>query len=170
MKIFSDEEFEEIKPIKDSPDKAIVITPECNGGRIPNKDQRDDIVKEIIADDVKELGKREAALIHGVSASSALDYSNGKGIKDPDVKTRILDKKHGIENIAITKLMETLDLLSPESVEKETDKVKIIAGLAAVIEKVGGGARNQNTNVVHLELHMPRMKEEKDYETIIVSQ
>ena len=165
-----DDEPEEIKPVKDSEDKGIVITPERNGGRLTKDKEREDIVKAIIAEDTIELGKESAAVLHGVSPASASRYSRGEGIKDPDVKAGIIAQRHGIENVAIAKLMDTLDLLDPHSIEKETDKVKIATGLATVIEKItGGDKRGGNTQVVHLELHAPKQKSESDYETINVS-
>lgn len=170
MKIFSDEELEEIPPLKESDDKGLVKTPERKGGRPSDKETRDDIIKAIIAEDVKELGKDSAAIIHGVSPSSALRYSHGEGIKDPDIRAGVIAQRHGIENIAVAKLMDTLEMLDPGSIEKEVDKIKVMTGLATVIEKITGGqSKGSNVNVVQLELHMPNQKKESDYETITVS-
>lgn len=167
MKIFMEDEPEEIKPLKESNDKGTVISPKKKESKEENG--RDDIIKGIIAEDTIELGKREAAMIHGVSASSALNYSHGIAIKDPDIKAQVVSLKHGIESIAVAKLMDTLNLLSPEAIDKEVDKVRVIEGLAKVVERITGNAVNKNTNVVHLELHMPSQKKESDYEVINVT-
>ena len=167
MKIFLDsDEIEEIKPVSDSEDNGLVITKENKGGAPTEEEKRTDIVKELIANDTIELGPRESALIHGVSESSAKNYAKGNHISDPEVKTRILDSKHEIENLAITKLMQTLNLLNPEWIDKERDKVAVMTGLSKVIESINGGDKNKTENKMVLHLHMPQMKKEADYEVI----
>ena len=155
----------EIKPFSESEDKGIVKTPDRGGVVI----EREDHAKKSIALDTLFLGAKASAEIHGVSESSAYVYARGDRIKDPDMKTEVLSTRHGIESLALTKLMETLDLINPHAIEKETDKVKVVAGLGSVIDKITGGNKSEGTRVLHLELHMPVQKSEDKYETIEVT-
>lgn len=173
MNIFlSDDELEEIKPLKKSEDNGLVIIPgkpngENKQGRIPAEEERSDIIKELIANDAIELGARESAMIHGVSPATANRYSNGNSISDPEVKTRVIAAKHDIENLAVAKLMETLNLLEPSMIDKEKDKVTVINGLSQVIERINGKDNGpKNAVVVHLEMHAPPQRKESDYEVI----
>ena len=171
MKVYRGTELPKIiKPLEnESSDKGtVIIQGENKGvGRPSNEEKRTDEVKELIAEDVMELGAREAALIHGVSERSAANYANGKQMGS-ESSARVLTKRHEIENVAITKLMQTLELLDPDNVEKERDRVTIMTGLSKVLDTITEKKQGEGTKVLHLHLYDPGRKKESDYKVIDV--
>ena len=166
MEIFDNpSDLKEIKIsdiLKESRDRGLVIVP---GSKEPGA-QRSELEKEAVALDAIELGVREAARIHGVSKSSVSEYANGKDV-DGDTKSKILDAKHGIQDVAITKLMETLDMFDPRELTKPKDMVDVAGKLSQVVERMNPGARSSDAGV-HLHFYSPRQKEVKDYKIIDV--
>lgn len=165
MKIFLDDnEIEEIKPISESTDLAIIITPEVGKRGEGNSD----FFKEIIALDTLVIGPTEASKIHGVPVSSASRYSNGKDIANEDIKSNIIAQKYKIEDTAVAKLMETLDMINPNgNLKIEQKRVSMANQLSQIVERVSGDSKNNSDKMV-LHLHMPSQKHEKDYTVIDV--
>lgn len=164
MNIFLDEtELEEIKPIAPTEDKGLVINPEVGKRGEGNSD----LVKEVVALDSILLGPSEAARINGVPQSSASKYADGKDIEDAETRTRIIATKNGIEDLAVTKLMETLNMLDPSDMEKPRDKIALMTGLSNLVEKVSS-AKNEKEGAkqVHLHLYAPNQKQESHYKVI----
>lgn len=166
MKLFiDDEEIKEvtIEDVIKSEDNGRVILPTVGERR----EGKDELIKEIVANDALTLGPSIAAKIHGVPQSSASKYLNGQDVAD-DTKTRILDTKHRIGNIATTKLMESLNLFDPTCIEKETDRIKAAVGLASIVEKMNGNSKNEGTKI---ELHMyaPKQRPIKEFDVIEVN-
>ncbi len=165
MNIFLEEdETTEIKPIDESQDKAVVINPEVG----KRGEGVSDLAKEIIALDTLIIGSQEASKVHGVPQSSASKYSNGKDIADPNTRAAVLNTKYEIGNVAITKLMETLDLINPQMVDKPRDQIALVTGLSNLVEKITGGDKDKDRPEVHLHLYAPNQKQVKDYEVIDV--
>lgn len=161
MNIFlNDSELEEIKPVGESNDKGLVISPNNTRNEIP------DIVKEITAIDAINNGTREAARISGIPKSNVSAYANGRNISDPDIKARITATKYDIQDTAVAKLMETLNLINPHAVEKERDKITILNGLSNLVEKITENNQREGPQQVHLHLYAPNQKKESDYEVI----
>ena len=162
MNIFLDDsELTEIKPISESDDKGLVITPKTG----EKKQEISDLRKEITAIETIESTARRAAELHGVGKSSASLYAKGEGLSG-DARARVLGIRNDIQDLAITKLMDTLNLLNPEGVDKERDKVAIITGLSQVIEKLNPAKNENDKPVVHLHMYSPVQKVEKDYDII----
>ena len=168
MNIFlEDHELEEIKPIEDGDDRGLVISP-MTGSKGEVRQEISEINKEIIAIDSIETTARKAAALHGVGKTNANRYANGKDV-EPETRGRILSVKHNIQDVAIAKLMDTLNLIDPENVEKERDRIAIATGLSSVIEKMSDRAANGSDKpAVHLHLYSPNQKVEKDYDVIDV--
>ena len=159
-----------IKPLDDegSDNGRVIVNGENEGKHRPDvSEKRSDEIKEIIANDVITLGAREAALVHGVGLKSARAYGNGEQMSE-ESKVKVLDKKHEIENLALTKLMATLSLLDPENVEKERDRVAILTGLSTVIDKITDKKLPEGSKVLHLHLYDPGRNAETDYKVIDV--
>lgn len=163
MNIFlEDSELEEIKPLSPTEDKGVVITPTVG----ERGESKTDIQKEITAFDAMIIGPSEAAKINGVAQSSASKYSTGKDIADPDTRIRVLGMRNDIQDLAITKLMDTLNLLDPSDMEKPRDKIALLSGLSSLVEKISPKKEDENVKQVHLHLYAPKQRTEKDYEVI----
>ena len=165
MKIFlEDDELEEIKPISDSDDRGKVILPTIGkrGENLPTD------IKEIIAIDTIEKGPTEAAAIHGVPISSASKYSNGLDIANPDARARVLGMRHQIHDLAIVKLMDTLNLIKPAAVVKPRDQITLMTGLTKVVDSMIDVKKEEKPQV-HLHMWCPEQKTENDYPIIDVS-
>jgi hypothetical protein len=163
MKIYKEsdnDKVEIIKPYEESNDKGLVKSP--NNPNVATKIP--DEVKEIIAIDALDLGVREAAKIHGIGKTTAANIANNSVAKAEVVATR-----YDIQNLATAKLMQTLGLLNPHDVEKETDRVAIMTGLSKVISVIDKDTKDKKEGrSVHLHLYAPNQRKEDSYETIEV--
>lgn len=162
--ILEESELEELK-IEDllkSNDGGKVITPEVG----KRGEGESDIVKEITAIDTINFGSNVAARINGVSVPSASKYGDGKDVGNEELKTKILSTKYNIQDTAVTKLMETLDLFDPTEMSKQTDIINAAQKLSSIVEKVAGGETKERA--VHLHLYAPNQKKLKDYDIIDV--
>jgi hypothetical protein len=155
-------ELKEIKPVGPSEDEAIVITPEVG----KRGEEVSDIQKEIVALDAIISGPAEAARINGVSQPSASKYKDTKDISNPDVRARINATKHQIEDKAVAKLMETLNLINPHAIDKPRDQIALVSGLSTLVEKISNKEHREGLQSVHLHLYAPNQKKEQDYEVI----
>jgi hypothetical protein len=160
--ILDDEVIEEISPISESADKAVVITPTVG----KREEAVSDIQKEITALDSQIIGPTRAAEINGVPASSASKYGDGKDISNPDVRARVIAAKYDIQDVAVAKLMETLNIIDPDSLTKTKDKVMVLNSLTNVVTKMGDNNKESGPSAVHLHLYAPNQKKETDYITI----
>ena len=166
--LMEDSEVKEIKieDILQSNDFGkVIIKNEFNIGRGPEIDL---IRKEIIANDALELGPTRAAEYNGVSKQRASEYANGQDLdKDPDLKNRILDKKHNIGDLAMTKLMESLSLFNPTNLTKPSDMIKSAGILAGIVEKIHG-RDDKSGGKIELHLYSPKQKNIASYDVIDV--
>ena len=164
MNIFLTEEEEiEIPAINPSEDLGRVITPGLNQ---PERSYRSDLEKEIIGIDTIDNGSRLTAPIHGVNPKQAREYAVGQDMNE-DSRSKVLAHKHEIQDLAITKLMDTLNLLDPSNMEKTRDQIAFMNGLSTLVDKVTD-KKTDGTKVVHLHLYGPKQKVETDYEVIDV--
>lgn len=160
--ITKEKEIEEvlIEDLIKSNDRGIII-PDNKGKRNEGKDE---LTKELIAMDAIDLGPSRAAEIHNIPQSSASKYADGKDVSE-ETRTKILDKKHQIGNLAVSKLMESLNLFEPSEIEKPLDHIRAARDLATISEKLAGNSKSGNL-VIHF--HPPNQKTEDQYEVIEV--
>jgi hypothetical protein len=164
MNIFmEDDDLKEIPAVPPSEDLGRVIVP-TQGKR---EEEISILQKEIAALDAQLIGPTEAARIHDVSIPSASKWSNGKDMgKEDEVRSRILSRKFDIQDTAVTKLMETLDILDPSDLVKTREKVMVINSLGNLVDKMT--ARNEvPAAAVHLHMYMPNQKAITDYGKVI---
>lgn len=162
MNIFlNDDELEEVKPVSPSEDRGIVI-PDNQGKRGENNS---DLTKEIAAIDAMIIGPTKSAEINGIDVPSASRYSNGQNMS-ADSRALVLSKKYQIEDTAVTKLMETLNILNPNDLVKTRDKIAVINGLSNLVDRIADKSDNKGPQQVHLHLYAPNQKKESDYEVI----
>ena len=161
--ILEDNEVEELL-IEDSirtNDLGLVIKP-----KIRDSPNLPELQREIIGRDALEVGPVEAARIHGISKSSASEYANGRDLGNEEAKTRILDARHEIRDLATTKLLEALGAIDIGDIEKVTDKVRAAGHLSQIVERMEG--KNEKGQSVHLHLYSPNQKKVSQYEVIDV--
>ena len=168
MNLFiEDEEIKEVK-IEDilgkSKDNGIVIRNkqgESRGKETP------DIQKEIIAHDAIESGNvTKLAKEIGLTQPGVEGYTNGMNLPE-EARNRVLAHKHDIADLAISKLMDSLNLFDPNALDKQIDIVKSASMLANVVDKVTskeGGKGNQ----VILNLYAPKQRQLDSYSVIEV--
>jgi len=163
MNIFLEEiEIEEIHPVEISEDRGLVIQPHKPLGEVIRTPE---LVKELAAIDGIETSARESANLHGIGKTAVNRYSNGNGFDDEDARARVLSVKNQIADVAVTKLMDTLNLLKPEDMGKPRDKIALLQSLGTLVERVTGKAGEEG-KVLHLHLHSVDQKKEKDYDVI----
>ena len=167
MKILLDDnELDEIKieDIVKSADNGVVKFVAGRG----EKKNVDDLQKEITAHDAIESGQENAGKINGVSQEAASRYERGQHLSE-DARSRVLNHKHQIADIAITKLMDSLNLFDPSQIEKQRDLVDAASKMAGIVDKIQGQNGKNTGNQVVLNLYGPRQKELRDYEVVEVN-
>lgn len=170
MRVFIEsdgEEKEEIPPIDsgkvNEKDKATVKKPN-NPSETPRIPQT---VKELVALDAFSIGPKRTAEVHGITVAAAktIAYGTEEGRNAQAVANM---EKYGIADLATAKLMQTLHLLDPDNITKETDKIHVIAGLSKVLDNMNDKS-SDGQKTVHLHLYAPNQKEERDYPIIEVA-
>ena len=164
--ILDDEEIKEVTLddfINPNDHSKITIVGELQGVRGEGKD---DITKEIIANDALMLGVTKAAEIHGIGQSSASKYKDGKDIVNEDTRARVLAKRHDIADTATAKLMEALNLFDPTGIEKQTDLIKSASMLSNIVERVSSIGKTGDG--IHLHLYAPKQNSINKYDVIDV--
>jgi hypothetical protein len=166
MEIFTTGKLKEVKIsdiIKESNDRGKVIV-----DRVGDRGEgKTDLEKKAVALDSIELGPSVAAMIHGVPQSSASKYTDGKDIADPDTRAEVLNVKHNVQDQALTKLMDTLNLFDPKDLEKPKDIVNAASQLSNIVQKLTGDSKSGETNV-SIHFYSPRQKKITDYPVIDV--
>ena len=160
--LIEDDEIIEKPILVESNDRGLVIR-DRTGERGEGKDE---LTKEIIANDALIFGPSSAAKIHGVPASSASKYKDGLDLKE-DTRSRVLDRKSGIADSAVNKLLESLELFNPSDIEKPLDQVRAAQSLATIVEKMTPNSK-QGENEIHLHLYAPKQRPLKEYAVIDV--
>jgi len=164
--ILDDEEIKEVTLddfINKTDKTKITIVGENHGKRGESKDE---IIKEIIANDAIVLGSSKAAELHGISQPSASKYSNGLDVSE-ETRERVLAKKYDIADAATAKLMNALNLFEPSDIEKPLDKIRAASMLANIVEKVSSNSKHGEGGI-HLHLYAPKQNDLKKYEVIDV--
>lgn len=162
--IIQDDEVEEKPILIDDTDRGIVIRPTIG----ERGNEIDSLTKEIIANDAIEVGITKAAEIHGVSTYSASRYKDGEDIgKDEDVRSRVLAKRHGIADLAVSKLMESLNLFNPSNIEKPRELISAARDLAAISKDMAGDSKSGDREI-HLHLYSPKQRPLNEYTIIDV--
>jgi hypothetical protein len=166
MDIFTTGKLKEVKIadiIKKSDDKGKVIVDSVGD----HGDAKTDSEKKAVALDALEYGPTVAAMIHGVPQSSASKYKDGKDIADPEARAEVLNVKHNVQDQALTKLMDTLNLFDPKDLERPKDIVNAASQLSNIVSKLTGENKNGGTNV-SIHFYSPRQKKIGDYTVIDV--
>lgn len=159
--IIEDDDVEIVEPIRETPDAGLIHLPTNTGNEVPRYTEEQ---KEKIANDVLNgMSGKEAAAIYGVSQPLANSYARGEGMSS-DVRTRVLSKKYDIQDHAVTKLMDTLNLLNPSQLRTK-DQIQLMNGLAGVIDKMSEKGPVMPSKV-ELHLYAPNQKKESEYEVI----
>lgn len=136
------------------------------GENVGKRDEgKDDIVKEIIANDALMLGPSRAAELHGIPQSSASKYSNGQDIADEDTRSRVLGRKYDIAELATAKLMNALELFDPNAIEKPRDLINAASALSNIVDKVSG--QGKGGNKIELHLYAPKQNDIRKYGDVI---
>lgn len=159
--ILEDDDIEIIEPIRKTIDEGIVHLPTNTGNEVPRYTEEQ---KEKIANDVLNgMTGLEASKVYGVSQPLANSYARGESLTG-DVRTRVLSKRYDIQDVAVTKLMDTLGLLDPAKLRVK-DQIQLMNGLAGVVDKMSEKGPIMPSKV-ELHLYAPNQKKESEYEVI----
>lgn len=145
-----------------SEDRLLVKIKERPGNSLG--ENHNPLVKEEAAHLAIELGSTiKAAEIMGITQPGIIGYVNGRHI-DEESKIRILDHKHQIQDLAVSKLMDTLNLFNPNELEKQSDIVRAASQLSSVVDKISG--KSQEKSNVQIVVYCPEPKKIESYQTI----
>lgn len=169
MNIFIEEE--EIKEIRIED----ILKPSNDRGVVHQKHQgesrgleRSDLEKEIIAHDVIETSGLSASKVHDITQQGANGYARGENLSD-EARDRVIAHKYNVADIAISKLMDSLNLFDPNGLDSEMDRIKSASMLAGIVEKVTSKENGKGGNNVVLNLYAPQQRALSKYDVIEVS-
>jgi transcriptional regulator with XRE-family HTH domain len=129
----------------------------------------DPIVREMVALDAIDLRQKDVAVLHGVTQSTVSDSENGKvGDRvDVELKAKVNNKKFQIKDLAVSKLMSTLDLFQPQGLENQMEVITAASKLSGIVEKLEEKQADKG-NAVNIVFYNPRQNVESKYDTIDV--
>ncbi len=178
--IHSEDEIKEKRIVLPIPsvttDGEVIVPPEL--GRKEDS-HVSDIKKNLIAFDsvTSGLSQRDIAKIHGTS--QALVSSLANGYNTPNVDTRkpnedvreiITATRESVAKTASSKLLETLDLFNPDSLEQK-ELPGAALKISSVLEKASQGFTGDNNGPrVAFIVMAPRMRKESDYDMVDVGE
>lgn len=178
--IHSDEKIVEKKivlPMPEVNDEGEVIVPEILGRR--KESHVSDIKKQLIAIDsvVTGLSQSDIARIHGTSQAGVSYISQGFNTTnrdtrkpDEDVREVISKTRESVARSASEKLLESLDLFNPDSLEQK-ELPGAALKLSSVLEKASQGFQGDSGGPkVAFIVMAPRMKKESDYDMLDVGE
>ena len=177
MKILlEDSEIKEI-PVLPLPSvsKDGIVTVIPSRGRKEGSNNKTQLEKEIIAIDatISDSSQKQLARVHGVSQtevsihSRAIDRSAIDDRKtDQELKSLINQKKFKIADVATAKLMQSLDLFSPEYLDQK-DLPGAASKMASIVEKVASNFE-QHAPTVNFHVYSPQAREESSFDVIEV--
>lgn len=107
----------------------------------------------------------------GISVSQVHQYKNGRNgqhAPNEELKDRIDERLGNARDIALDRLVDSLNVITPEKLEKikVVNAASIAQKMASVLEKTGE-KKNDIGNVI-FQLYYPRIQEEKTFEVIEV--
>ena len=167
-------ELDDLSSLKDNKQDAAEIRTVGSGLKKGDKksENRDALTVEMAGLDCLTLPQKEVARIHNLSGPSVHNYQEGKktgnGAVDLDLKAKILDNRFKIQNVAVTKLMESLNLFDPNACEDQKELMGSASKLAGIVDKISGDSKEKNENKVQIIMYQPRLKSVNDYEVIEV--
>lgn len=134
-----------------------------------------DLSRELAVLDVASgnMSAKHAAEVHGMSqpylSSSLRGQTSPDAPVDEELKAKVSAVRHQIEDVAVAKLMNTLNLFEPSALEQK-DLPGAATKMAKVIDTIVGRADKGSDGKpqVHLHLHAPRQKSESAYTIIEV--
>ena len=113
-------------------------------------------------------GPAVAAELLNVSPAQASNYSKGMvthGVVDEDLKKTVDERVGKIHNVALEKLMESIEGMDLSSTKGPKERSEIAKNLATVIEKTTPKSDNMD-RIVRVEIGYPKEKSIDSYETI----
>lgn len=154
------------KEIARVPPQNVEITPLKQPGNV-EKPKLDPEQKDEIALRAR-LGERQTSLAKefGVSQSAIGEIEQGRTKVNEDLVNGRMD---AIQDVAMTKLLESLGYLTPEKMDK--CKAVEISSIAANMSKVVGNVRGKDVNQgvnVHVQVFAPEIRHEGNFKTIEV--
>lgn len=113
-------------------------------------------------------GETQAEVAKEFGVAQQTISSNFRGFDlSKDSSRRIDSRRQSAQSTALDKLMDTLGLLTVDKMKncKATDLSSIASNMSKVVDKMD--KREGNTNNI-LIIHAPKMKDEKEFETISI--
>ena len=142
-----------------------------DSGRNPGDKNRTPEDREKIGALARLIGPSEASEMTGASVSQASNYSKGKNgyeQKDAELEEGIEKRLKPLHNLALEKLLDTLDGMDSDAIRAEKPKTQseIARNLASIIEKTSpkqdGGVHQQ------VIIYSPKVDSADKYETVVL--
>jgi hypothetical protein len=140
--------------------EVIVDTPKQNTPPVKSQEVRTIAAVCAISDGVKETAKNLGLTDNQVR--------NSLHTKDTDLRKKIESTVNKVSELALTKTLDALGLLTIESIsdQKPKDIAIIASNLAKVYQSVNRNDRDNNGNAVQFVIHAPSLKTLANYETV----
>jgi hypothetical protein len=138
----------------ESKEGNVVVLPLHRGGRKPGVPNVPTNVKEMLGQLAHDTSVKDVSASFEVSTASVNNYKD---------RPEVLDRVH---NRAVDRLLSSLGLLTDDKMDKlgAVDLSTVADKMSRVVERTG--TRTSEGTTARLVLYAPRVKEEKEFETI----
>lgn len=138
-------------------------------GRIEGATELDPMEKEIIGTLSRIDGPAAAAAAFQVAPSTAFNLGNGNFKKDEEVKSRIERNLGRVRDSALSKLLDSLELIDDDKLESlgAKDLSTVASNLSRVVEK-SLPRDMQQAPTAQLIVYAPTIAKEEHYETVVL--
>lgn len=151
---------------------SISLRPFWNGGRREGDTNVPSFLREIAAVAAQFEPSSTVAKNLNLSKPQVDQYKAGcisPGVKDADLTSKIEDNLGAVRELAVTKMMSSLNLMTDSKMDK--CKATELASIAANLSKVTSNTDKKNQNGSdRIIVYSPETKEENHYTTIVVHQ
>lgn len=181
--LVEDDQFElELKNCTVGPSKSIngIVIPKEDRGRGKGNVEVPDSLRKIIADESLTNGRQSAVALgeeFGISPSSVSAYSKGStstaSYNEPSqtIQNYLTARKNRLTKKALRNLNNALDALTPDKLNgiKARDISSIAKDMSVVAKNMSPDSVNQQAEGPKFVVYAPTIRDERTYETIVVS-
>lgn len=126
------------------------------------------VIREMAAIDSLVIGQKKSSELHGLNHNTVSDATRGEisDRVDPDLKASVDNQRYKIRDLAVSKLMNTLDLFRPDGLENQMEVVTAASKLSKVVVDMEAKDNKDKGPQVQVILFNPRQKNESAYDVI----
>lgn len=126
------------------------------------------LTREMAAIDSLTIGQKKSSIIHELNHNTVSDATRGEisDRVDSDLKAAVDNQRYKIKDMAVSKLMNTLDLFRPDALENQMEVVTAASKLSKIVVDLEAKDNKDKGPQVQVILFNPRQNTEAKYDVI----